>query len=182
MASPRKTLIAPVVGFAPALPAQAYVLVLGTLPSVASIARQEYYGHPRNAFWPIMGSLLGFDAALPYAERVDHLRRNGVALWDVCHSAQRDGSLDTAIQAQGLVANDIAGLLDRQPRIRAVFLNGAAAAKLFRRWVAPTLASRNESLPQWVMPSTSPAHAGRTLRQKAREWSKIRQFLPGVQR
>jgi TDG/mug DNA glycosylase family protein len=181
MANRGQKLIPPVLGFAPVLPTQAYVLVLGTLPSAASIARQEYYGHPRNAFWPIMGSLLGFDAALPYAERLGYLRRSGVALWDVCHSAQRDGSLDTAIQAQGLVANDIAGLLDAQPRIRAVFLNGAAAAKLFRRWVAPALASRYDSLPQWVMPSTSPAHAGRTLRQKTREWSKIRQYLPGVE-
>lgn len=170
----------PVVGFAPVLPARAHVLVLGTLPSVASLAQQQYYAHPRNAFWPIMAELLGFAASLPYAGRVEQLRRHGVALWDVCHSAQRSGSLDAAIKAQGLVANDIAGLLALQPSIRGVFLNGAAAAILFRRWVAPTLAPQVVSLPRWTLPSTSPANATITVRQKVRRWSKICRYLPGV--
>ena len=174
-------MILPVVGFAPVLPVQARVLVLGTLPSVASLTQQQYYAHPRNAFWPIMAELLEFDASLPYAKRVEQLRRHGVALWDVCHSAQRSGSLDAAIKAQGLVANDIAGLLALQPSIRGVALNGAAAATLFRRWVAPTLAPRHASLPRWTLPSTSPANATISVRQKVREWSKISRYLSGVQ-
>lgn len=170
-------MILPVVGFPPVLPVRARVLVLGTLPSVVSIARQEYYGHPRNAFWPIMAELLQFDAALPYARRVAQLRRHGVALWDVCHSAQRSGSLDAAIKAQGLVANDIAGLLTLQPSIRGVLLNGAAAATLFRRWVAPTLAPRHASLPRWTLPSTSAANAGQTSAQKMRAWRRLLDYL-----
>jgi double-stranded uracil-DNA glycosylase len=170
--------IPPVVSFAPVLPSRAHVLVLGSLPSVASLAQQQYYAHPRNAFWPIMAELLEFDASLAYAERVEQLRRQGVALWDVCHSAQRSGSLDTAIKARGLVANDIAGLLALQPSIRCVFLNGAAAATLFRRWVEPTLAPRFASLPRWTLPSTSPANATMTVRRKVREWSKICRYLP----
>ncbi len=173
-------MILPVVGFAPVLPVRARVLVLGTLPSVASLTQQQYYAHPRNAFWPIMAELLEFDASLPYARRVEQLRRHGVALWDVCQSAQRSGSLDAAIKAQGLVANDIAGLLALQPSIRGVLLNGAAAATLFRRWVAPTLAPRHASLPRWTLPSTSPANATISVRQKVREWSKISRYLSGV--
>jgi TDG/mug DNA glycosylase family protein len=169
--------ILPVVGFEPVLPVQARVLVLGTLPSVASLTQQQYYAHPRNAFWPIMAELLEFDASLPYANRVEQLRRHGVALWDVCHSAQRDGSLDAAIKAQGLVANDIAGLLALQPSIRGVALNGAAAATLFRRWVAPTLAPRHASLPRWTLPSTSPANAGQTSVQKMRAWRRLLDYL-----
>ena len=170
-------MILPVVGFAPVLPLRARVLVLGTLPSVASLAQQQYYAHPRNAFWPIMAELLEFDASLPYARRVQQLRRHGVALWDVCHSAQRSGSLDAAIKAQGLVANDIAGLLALQPSIRGVLLNGAAAATLFRRWVAPTLAPRHVALPRWTLPSTSPANAGQTNVQKTRAWRRILDYL-----
>ncbi len=174
-------MILPVVGFAPVLPARAHVLVLGTLPSVASLAHRQYYAHPRNAFWPIMAELLGFDASLAYAQRVAQLRRHGIALWDVCHSAQRNGSLDGAIRTQGLVANNIAGLLALQPSIRSVFLNGVSAAALFRRWVAPTLAPELASLPRWTLPSTSPANATMTMQQKSREWSKVRRYLQDVE-
>lgn len=177
MADRGKKLTAPVVGFAPVLPVRAQVLVLGTLPSVASLAQHQYYAHPRNAFWPIMAELLQFDASLPYAARLEQLRRHGVALWDVCHSAQRRGSLDTGIQARGLVANDIAAVLALQPSIRGVFLNGVAAATLFRRWVAPTLAPQFLSLPRWTLPSTSPANAGQSPRQKLRAWRRILDYL-----
>ena len=62
------------------------VLVLGSMPGAASLARTEYYGHPRNAFWPIMGALFGAGPELPYAERTARLTAAGVQcelhLWD----------------------------------------------------------------------------------------------------
>lgn len=74
--------------------ARARVLILGTLPGVKSLEQCEYYAHPRNCFWWIMGELTGASTLLPYAARLDRLRQAGIALWDVCRSAERAGSSD----------------------------------------------------------------------------------------
>ena len=80
-------------GFAPIADARARILILGSLPGDDSIRQQQYYAHPRNLFWKIMGRLLGFSAAAPYNERIAALKDADIALWDVCASAQRTGSL-----------------------------------------------------------------------------------------
>src|ERR1700735_2189542 len=106
-------------GFAALSNASACRLILGSLPGVLSIQRQEYYAHPRNVFWRIMGSLFGFDPLLPYEKRVETLKASGVALWDVCASAHRDGSLDSAIKNHAV--NDFAGFYIEHPRLERIF-------------------------------------------------------------
>jgi double-stranded uracil-DNA glycosylase len=177
MAFRAKNLRSPAVGFAPILPRRVRLLILGTLPSVASLAQQQYYAHPRNAFWPIMGELLGFDPALDYERRLRYLRRGGIALWDVCHSARRVGSLDAAIQRRGLMTNDISGLLTNHPNISAIFFNGIAAASLFKQRVLPALAPETQHIVRVTLPSTSPANASLTLQHKRQAWSRITDYL-----
>jgi TDG/mug DNA glycosylase family protein len=89
----------------------ARVLILGTLPGAVSLATGQYYAQPRNAFWGIMGELIGATVTLRYKERVQRLVERRVALWDVCASARRSGSLDTAIRSASVLPNDIAGFL-----------------------------------------------------------------------
>ncbi|MFN3711019.1 MAG: DNA-deoxyinosine glycosylase [Alishewanella aestuarii] len=147
------------------------LLVLGSMPGAASLAAQQYYAHPRNAFWPIMGQLFGFAADLPYAERLMQLRARGIGLWDVLQSCERQGSLDSAIRAEQ--PNDFASLLQQQPGIRVLAFNGAKAAQSFRKLVLPSLQTQ-QPLPILLnLPSTSPAHASVSRTEKLAAWAEV---------
>lgn len=156
-------------GFPPIAGRDARVLVLGSMPGVASLAAREYYAHPRNAFWPIAGELLGFDARAPYARRKRALVAAGVALWDVVGSCRRKGSLDAAIDERSIRVNDFAGFLARHPRITRVCFNGRKAADAWRRHVSARLPA-GRKLDRRLLPSTSPAHAGMSYRRKLASW------------
>ena len=164
-------------GFPPIAAPGARILILGSMPGRASLAAGEYYAHPRNAFWPIMGTLLGFDPVLLYPERAARLAAAGVALWDVLHACTRPGSLDTAIDRDSVEPNDFAALFAAQPGIHHVFFNGSAAAALFRR---------HGQLPPGAtgtrLPSTSPAHAGRNFAAKLAAWQAVADALAGCGR
>ncbi|EIC20594.1 DNA-deoxyinosine glycosylase [Thiorhodovibrio frisius] len=164
-------------GFPPILGPAPRVLVLGSMPSAASLAQRQYYGHPRNAFWPIMAQLFGWPADLPYPERCTALAEREVALWDVIARCAREGSADTAIDAASVVVNPIAELLGEQPTIGAILFNGGTAAREFRRHIGPALSARPVDLPQHQLPSTSPAMARLTLAQKAEAWRILLELL-----
>jgi TDG/mug DNA glycosylase family protein len=143
------------VGFPPVAREDARALILGSLPGKISLQRKEYYANQQNAFWFIMGKLVGASPDLPYQERLDRLRTHGIALWDVCEAAQREGSLDANIVRSGLVANDLKVFLRIHPNLRAIFFNGTAAARIFRQKVQPSTPTCNIQLHTLV--STSPA-------------------------
>jgi double-stranded uracil-DNA glycosylase len=142
----------------------ARLLILGSMPGAASLAAGQYYAHPRNRFWPIMGELVGADPALPYSARIDRLSAAGIALWDVLASCVRPGSLDSAIDDASAEPNDFAGFFAGHPRISHVFFNGTKAEQVFRRRVLGQIPLPPLQLQR--LPSTSPAHAGRTPAQK----------------
>lgn len=166
-------------GFAPLARTDARVLVLGSMPGVASLAAAEYYAHPHNVFWPIMTALVGVPADAPYGQRVAALTTRGVALWDVVATCRRPGSLDAAIEPDSIVPNDFAAFFARHPRIGAVFCNGSAALRLYRRLVLPDLAPAARALPLTGLPSTSPAHAARGFDAKLAAWRAVAAALAG---
>jgi TDG/mug DNA glycosylase family protein len=151
--------------FAPIAAPDARILILGSMPGVASLEAGQYYAHPRNAFWPIMGALFGAGPDLPYAERVGRLKDCKVAVWDVLQSCEREGSLDTAIRAEA--PNDFAAFFAAHPGIRTIGLNGGKAAASFRKHAASHLPP---GAAVSLLPSTSPAHAARTFDQKCALW------------
>lgn len=143
-------------GLPPIADDRAQTLILGNMPSVMSLASQQYYGNPRNAFWRIAGDIFGFDAAAGYDDRSSALRRSGVAVWDVLRLCRRAGSLDSSIEPDSMVANDFEPFFDAHPAIDRVFFNGAAAEKNFMR-----LAGIERPLRYRRLPSTSPAQTMR---------------------
>jgi hypoxanthine-DNA glycosylase len=145
------------------------VLVLGSMPSVASLAAGEYYAHPQNQFWRIVGELYGFDPAAPYRRRTQALRLAGIALWDVVASCARPGSLDADIDERSIIVNYFTGLLATHPQIRRVCFNGRKAEAAWRRYVLRDLPQTRE-LGYELLPSSSPAHAGMSYPRKLTAW------------
>ncbi len=161
--------------FPPIADAHARVLILGSLPGQVSLQRQQYYAQPHNAFWKIMGRLFGAGPELPYEERMKHLVLNGIALWDVCASAQRPGSLDAAIVHASVVPNDFAAFIASHPGIGLIGFNGGKAADLYRRLVLPGLPAGERTIRTATLPSTSPAHAAMPFEEKLTRWATVLQ-------
>ncbi len=155
--------------FAPLIDHRATTLILGSMPGVASLEAQQYYAHPRNAFWSIMQHITGIRADAPYDLRCQGLLHHGIALWDVLAQCQRQGSLDSAIEASSMVVNDFLPFFRKHNKIHSVILNGSKANQLFKRHVSqPGLCPPTIQIQ--ACPSTSPAHARLTLPQKIDLW------------
>ena len=157
-------------GLAPVYANTARVLVLGSMPGARSLEAQAYYAHPRNAFWPIMGQLFDFPPELPYDRRLEQLRRNRVALWDVIGRCRRHGSLDQKVEPDSIVANDFRRMFAVCPEISLVAFNGQLAAQSFQRHVAPDLPEALANMARVRLPSTSPAHAAMNFDRKLAAW------------
>jgi len=152
-------------GLPPLFGAAARLLVLGSFPGAASLDAGQYYGHPRNHFWPILSALWGVDlVAMPYPARVAELERLGLAVWDVYASCCREGSLDSAIE--DAEPNDLASLVARLPALRAIAHNGGESARAMR-------ITRALGLPVHRLPSTSPANASWSFERKLAAWRAV---------
>ena len=162
--------------FQPIVGRRPRILILGSMPGVASLEAVQYYAHPRNAFWPIMGELFGFDPALDYPQRVAEIEKRPLILWDSLQSCYRPGSLDASIEFDSARANDFPGLLAEHRGLRAICFNGATSEKYFRRLALPSLAN-DLDLELLRFPSTSPANAGMNFEQKLAAWRRILDYL-----
>ena len=168
--------------FAPLEQDDARVLVLGSMPGVASLTATAYYAHPRNAFWPVMISVLtecvpAYEVLddWPYQTREALLLKHRIALWDVLAECERPGSLDSAIRAETVKVNDLAGFIAQHASIQCVLFNGQAAAKMYRKHalaaVDSVLNSQCRQLDLVTLPSTSPALASLNLQAKHKAWA-----------
>jgi len=184
---------------------RARVLILGSMPGVASLEAARYYAHPRNAFWPIVLALLGSPAVhpvdagarrkagtdhftandpgapaprIPYERRIARLVESGVALWDVLAECERPGSLDSAIRRGSERCNDVPALCARHPELALIAFNGQTAAKLYRRHLAGAVERERPDIALATLPSTSPAYAALDPATKRARWHEaLRPFL-----
>jgi len=150
--------------FPPSVDEGTRLLILGSLPGDASIKQGEYYAHRGNGFWSLMGDVLGEDLrAMPYAMRLKRLRARSVGLWDVIESADREGSLDSAIRSAEL--RDLGAFLARLPKLEAVAFNGKTAALHGRRQIG-----ERGDLSLIDLPSSSGAFASMSRDAKRAVW------------
>jgi hypoxanthine-DNA glycosylase len=162
------------ISFPPIATKNSRVLILGSMPGIKSLEAQQYYAHPQNAFWRIMSAL--FVAPVDtYEQRVDIIKANGLALWDVLKCCERHGSLDMRIDDDTIEVNDFAAFLKKHPHINHVFFNGSKSEQEFRKRVLPTLPeSMRKRLTLQRLPSTSPAAASVSKESKFKAWTAVR--------
>ncbi|MBN8506944.1 MAG: DNA-deoxyinosine glycosylase [Burkholderiales bacterium] len=158
-------------GLAPVWREDAELLLLGSFPGQASLAARQYYAHPRNAFWPLLGALLDEPdlPKQPYEARLQRLVERRVALWDAVARCVRPGSLDSRIRDAEPSA--LPDLVARLPRLRAIGCNGGTA---FRQACA---ALPGAPWPFLALPSSSPALASVDFEAKRQAWWALRFFL-----
>lgn len=146
------------------------MLVLGTLPGPLTLETKMYYAAPTNSFWSIMNAVVGLNPDAPYGERICALVRNKIALWDVLSSASRYGALDRNIQDPE--PNQLTALLLGVQSIRRVCFNGGKAARLFDRYIRPSIGQELSGLEFVILPSSSAAYAGIAFEEKVKRWRK----------
>ncbi|MGI9206169.1 MAG: DNA-deoxyinosine glycosylase [Woeseiaceae bacterium] len=159
------------IGFPPICGSSPRVLILGSLPSRKSVELGQYYGHPQNAFWRIMGDMVDAGPDIPYKERAALLESRYIAVWDVLASSVRPGSMDAAIVGETANANDFSGFLGQHTEIRLVCFNGQAAEKYFRKLVSSNTRRDFVGIVFQTLPSTSPAYAAMPYSEKLKLWS-----------
>lgn len=153
------------VGLAPVFDGNTRLLILGSFPGVASLRTQQYYGHPQNQFWKILGTLWRQPlTTMPYAERLPVMQAHGVGLWDVYAACEREGSLDSAIRAGEL--NDLAALKNQCRQLQGIAHNGGESFKHARHTQA-------FGVPVYKLPSTSPANASWSFERKTEAWREV---------
>ena len=160
--------------FPPIASKKSRVLILGSMPGAASLKAKEYYAHPGNAFWRIMGKLFGAEPSLPYDERVDRLQLVGVALWDSLQACVRPGSLDASITEE--VPNNFPVFFAEHTAITHVFFNGKKSETVFRRFILPSLPDQARITP-CPLPSTSSANTRMLFDAKVKAWSTVKKVL-----
>ena len=149
-------------GLAPVIARHSRLVVLGSFPGEASLRAKQYYGHPRNHFWPLLSAIWGVDlVALTYAQRITEVKRRGLGLWDIYARCRREGSLDQAIEDAEF--NDLASLRRRAPGLQLVAHNGGESARAMKQVQALDLPVRR-------LPSSSPANASWSFDRKLAAW------------
>jgi hypoxanthine-DNA glycosylase len=161
-------------GLEPVVGEDPIVLILGSMPSVESLRKQEYYGNKRNHFWKIMFQLFDSLERAEYEEKIAFLKDKNIALWDVLYSCHREGSLDSNIKNEE--PNEIESFVKCHPTLRLIVCNGTKAYKSYQKYIGP---NRFPELEVIKLPSTSPVPGkyNKTLEGKLQEWKKIKEYL-----
>lgn len=155
--------------FAPIVPPHSKLLLLGSLPGDRSLQESQYYAHPQNRFWKTLALLLNVSIPIDYPQRIALLQQHHIALWDVCKTAIRKGSMDTDIVQE--LPNDITHLLLDNPDIKTICFNGQKAQKLYDKYF-----EHMPGIQYFTLPSTSPANASFNQERLLAAWQIIREI------
>ncbi|MDL1912996.1 MAG: DNA-deoxyinosine glycosylase [Bergeyella sp.] len=158
--------------FPPIIDEYSQILILGSIPGIVSLQKQQYYAHPQNHFWKMIFTLVEVENVqnIDYTKKIGILKKYHIALWDVIESYERKGSGDAHIENEE--NNDVCRLLIKYPSIKAIFCNGQKAYKNLQRHLGNSFME----IPIVLLPSTSPLHTI-PFELKLEEWKKLLKYL-----
>lgn len=142
------------------------ILILGSFPSVKSRESGFFYGHPQNRFWKVTAEVFEDRVPLTIEEKKAFLLRNHIALWDVIHSCEIEGSSDSSIR--NVQPNDLKIIIDKAD-IKKIFVNGRTSEKYYKKYIEPKL-----GISAVCLPSTSPANAAWSIEKLVKAWQVIK--------
>ena len=155
--------------FPPIVNDNSRILILGSMPGAKSLQMQQYYAFPQNQFWRILFHLFDEEFSEDYETRINLIKKNNIALWDVIESCERKGSSDTEIKDE--VDNNIPELIKNHPNIQTIFCNGQKSYKNLLK-----ILGKDFKIPIVVLPSTSPLHTVK-FEEKLESWKMIKNYL-----
>ena len=132
------------------------ILILGSLPSIASRKDGFFYAHPQNRFFKVLACVFNEKEPITIEERKAFLKRNKIALYDVIYECDICGSSDATIK--NVVSIPLADILKKFPNIKRIYTTGKKAKALYDKYLLPEV--KIEAI---GLPSTSPANAGMSL-------------------
>ncbi|RFB14732.1 DNA-deoxyinosine glycosylase [Bacillus sp. HNG] len=167
-------LVERIFGLEPIVGEDPRILILGSMPSVESLRKQEYYGNKRNHFWKIMFMLFESPELREYKDKIAFLKEQKIALWDVLYSCYREGSLDSNIKDEE--PNEIEAFVKNHPNLRLIVCNGTKSYKSYQKYIG---LNRLRGVEVIKLPSTSPVPGkyNKTLEGKLQEWKIIKDYL-----
>lgn len=152
--------------FDPISNADTRVLILGTMPGDTSLKMGEYYAHSRNRFWNIISSITNNDLPRTYEDKIALLLKAGIGVWDVAQQANRQGSLDSAIEDE--VPNDLDRFITSHKNLKIIGFNGKKSGKLYDKYF-----DRKPGIVYASLPSTSPANTGINFENICNQWRQV---------
>ncbi len=152
--------------FSPIADEDIEILILGTMPSDASLAKKEYYGHPRNRFWKLIAEITKTHLPQTYEDKKALLLKHRIGIWDIAQKAERKGSLDSAIKE--VIPNDIDFFLKTHPLIHTICFNGVFAQKLHDQYFI-----QKKEILYLLLPSSSPANAAISAEELSASWQRM---------
>ena len=134
------------------------ILILGSIPSIASRKLNFYYAHPKNRFWKILSEIYNEHPPKTKEEKINFLFRHNIALYDVLKSCDIKSSSDSSIKNP--IPNDLSPIL-KKSNIKAIFTTGKKAYELYQKHCYPTT-----KIKAIYLPSTSPANCPKEIEEK----------------
>lgn len=147
----------------PILPLNPKIFILGTKPGNQELRKQEYYANNGNAFWKIIYELTEEVFSKNYAQRIDVLLRNNIAIWDIIQFGRRVKPGASNVKEE--IPNPINEIIEMYPSVKQIIFNGQKAHNLYVKHFTEI-----EGIIYKTVLSTSPANTRFSFREKLNNW------------
>lgn len=144
------------------------ILILGSFPSVKSRNEGFYYAHPQNRFWKVLSSVFEEEVPTSIQLKKDFLKRNKIALFDVCATCDIKASSDASIK--NVVPNNLEEIFNNS-KIKVIAFDGKTAYNLYQKYFKDKYDVELISLP-----STSPANATWDMQRLINEYRVLNKY------